>query len=148
MITAVIVVLGTTACGGSSPPPTPPLPAQREVAARFATALLTGDEAAARSLLLRPDEPAILFLVKRATDAWKPRRVSIQPPRRETGERWSFRYAGSRSFRDGRFVRENGRLIVVLVPSASGARVRYFSFANVRTRFSTHHDGQLLPSKR
>ncbi len=43
---------------------------------------------------------------------------------------------------------ERGDLVVFVAPSAAGAGVRFFGFENVRIRFSTHHDAQLLPSNR
>lgn len=126
----------------------PPPDAQRAVAARFARAVLHGDAAGARPLLLEANEPAMTFLLRRATVHWRNQRVTIRARPRHSGARWLFSYTSMRSFEDGRFEREDGGLVIVLAPSPSGARVRYFTFVDVRARYSTHHDGQLLPSKR
>ena len=148
LITCLVLVATSSACGGRDTPTLPSEAAQRTLAERFATALFRGDSAGARALLVRRDEPALVFLVRRATGRWRSQRVSIDLPARRHGDRWQLRYAGRRTYRDGRFETETGDLIVLVAPSAAGARVGFFGFANVRTRFSTHHDAQLLPSKR
>ena len=135
-------------CGGGGHGTSPRSDAQRTIAGRFADAVLHGDTPRARALLLHADDPAIDFLVRRATSRWKHQRVAIAHEPRSSGSRWTFGYAGTRSFADGRFAREDGSLLIVLASSQAGPRVRYFAFVNVRSRFSTHHDGQLLPSKR
>jgi hypothetical protein len=140
-----LAALTLAACGGHGQRQT--AGDDRAVATRFARAVFLGDRAGARSLLLHEHETAIDFLVSRATKRWRHQRVAIADGA-SSGERWTFRYAGTRSFSDGRFEREQGTLLVVLAASPAGARVRYFAFVNVNARYSTHHDGQLLPSKR
>jgi hypothetical protein len=122
--------------------------AQRTLAERFGAALFRGDAVGTRALLLRQDEPALVFLVRRATARWRQQHASIRLPARRGRDRWELRYAGRRTYRDGRFETETGDLVVLVAPSAAGARVRFFAFVHVSTRFSTHHDAQLLPSKR
>jgi hypothetical protein len=144
----MVLVAALSACGGKDTPTPPSETAQRTLAERFAAAVLHGDETAARALLVRRDEPALVFLVRRTTARWRTHQASIDLPARRHGYRWEVRYSGKRTYPDGRFERETGDLVVLVSPSTAGARVRFFGFANVRTRFSTHHDAQLLPSKR
>jgi len=120
---------------------------RREVAARFAHAVLRGDVAAARRALAR-NEPALVTLVRRAAAPWKVQHATVTPRPRRTGERWTFTYAGRRTYPDGRFETETGSLVVFVGPAARGAGVTYFLFTDVRRRFSTHHDSVLLPSNR
>jgi hypothetical protein len=147
-IGCLLVALALSACGGKTRVEAPSTVIQRDVAGRFAAALLRGDAAGARALLVGPDEAALVFLVRRAAAPWRTGHASIQLPARRTRDRWTFSYAGKRTYPDGRFDTESGDLVVLVVPSADGAGVRFFGFENVRTRFSTHHDAQLLPSKR
>ena len=121
---------------------------QRNVAGRFAAALLSGDAAGARALLVPTDDGALVFLVQQAVAPSSTQQASIRLPARRAGKRWTFSYARRRTYSDGRFETQRGDLVVVIVPSAAGASVEFFAFRNVRTRFSTHHDSQLLPSKR
>lgn len=144
----LLVALAVSGCGGKSTPSTLSPAVQRGVAERFAAALFRGDAAGARALLVTPDEAALVFLVQRAAAPWKKQHASIKPPARRTGRRWTFSYAGRRTHPDGRFETERGDLVVDVAPSAAGAGVRFFGFRNVRIRFSTHHDAQLLPSNR
>jgi hypothetical protein len=127
---------------------TSPDTVQRRVVERFANAVLDGDAAGARALLAHPDEEALLFLVERAARPWRGQHASIRLPARRNGDRWAISYTGTRTRKDGRFERERGDLLVLVAPSGRGARVAFFVFKNVRTRFSTHHDAQLLPSNR
>jgi hypothetical protein len=145
LIACLVLVTALSGCGGND---TPSEAAQRTMAERFATALLRGDAVGARALLVRGDEPALGFLVRRATARWRGHHASVDLPARRRSSRWVVRYAGRRTYSDGRFETETGDLVVLVGPSAAGARVRFFTFSHVRTRFSTHHDSQLLPSKR
>jgi hypothetical protein len=144
----VLIALALSGCGGATTPGTPSTATQRDVAGRFATAILHGDADAARGLLLHQDESALVYLVDQAAAPWKTQHASIRRPVRRAGTRWTFRYAGTRTQKDGRFEMERGDLVVFLVPSAAGASVRFFGFEHVFTRFGTHHDAQLLPSNR
>jgi hypothetical protein len=144
---ALLVLFATPGCGGSAVEP-PSAAAQRDVTERFASAVFSGDIEGARSLLVDADEPALVFLVRRAAAAWRRQHAVIHNPARRFGKRWTIRYSGTRTFADGRFERESGHLVVNVVPSATGARIRFFALAQVDRRFSSHHDGLLLPSKR
>jgi hypothetical protein len=136
----LLAVLALAACGGHD---TAPEAEQRAVAGRFAAAVLHGDESRARALLAPDDDGALAFLVRRAAGPWRAQHASLRPGRRGTGH-WTFAYAGTRSHDDGSFERERGDLVVFL----ADARVRFFAFRNVAVRYSTHHDSQLLPSRR
>jgi hypothetical protein len=127
-------------CGGPAAKERP----AREAAARFAAAVFRGDATGARALLARPDE--LGPRLRRTAARWSTGRA-VRVSARRTGDRWTFGYAGRRTHGDGRFETERGDLVVVVAPSAGG-RVRFFAFVHVRTRFSTHEDAQLLPSKR
>src|SRR4051794_2163702 len=144
----LLLALALTGCGGASTASAPPATVQRHVAERFAVAVFRGDAARARALLVARDEAALVFLVQRAAAPWRKQHATIGLPARRTGEHWTFRYAGRRTHRDGRFETERGDLVVDVAASAEGAGVRYFGFRNVRIRFSTHHDALLLPSNR
>ena len=128
---------------------TPSEAEQRDVAARFAAALLHGDGAAAGALLVEhADRAALGFLIQRAAAPWRIQHASIRPPVRRSGNRWTFSYAGRRTQRDGSFETESGHLVVFVARTAAGAGVEFFVFRDVRKRFSTHHDALLLPSNR
>jgi hypothetical protein len=141
----LVFTFAAAGCGGSK---TPSQALQREVAGRFAVALFRGDVRAARALLVRRDEGALVFLVERAAAPWRGQHASVSLPARPTGDRWAVSYEGTRTHADGRFESESGDLIVLVATSSRGAGVRFFGFTHVRTRFSTHHDSELLPSKR
>jgi hypothetical protein len=148
LIGCLLVVPALAGCGGAPPAKAPSLAGQRTVAGRFAAAVLHGDAAGARALLVRTDDGALAELVQRAAAPWRAQHVSIRLPARRHGNRWAFGYAGKRTQQDGSFETQNGDLVVVLAPSAAGARVQFFIFRNVHRLFSTHHDSQLPPSKR
>jgi hypothetical protein len=148
VIGCLLVALFASGCGRPADMQPSPTARQRDLAERFAAAVLDGDVIGARRLLVHPDEDALVFLVRRAAGPWVGQRVSIQLPARRTGRAWSIHYAGTRNHRDGTFERERGDLAVYVTASAKGAAVRYFMFRNVRTRYGTHHDAQLPPSKR
>jgi hypothetical protein len=148
LIGCLLVAFAVSGCGGEGTTNTTSLAVQRNVAGRFAAAVLRGDAAGARALLVRGDEAALVFLVQRAAAPWRIQHASIRLPARRTGSRWTFSYAGRRTHRDGSFETERGELVVFVAPSSAGAGVRFFVLTRVRTRYSTHHDAQLLPSNR
>jgi hypothetical protein len=148
LIGCLLVACLVSGCGGKPPIKTPSQAVQRNVAGRFAAALLRGDAAGARALLVPADDGALVFLVQQDVALWMTPRVSIQLPARRAGNSWTFNYARRRTHTDGRFETQRGDLVVFIGQSAAGASVEFFAFKNVRTRFSTHHDSQLPPSKR
>jgi hypothetical protein len=146
MVCALVAIL-VVGCGGRTME-TPSYTLQRDVAMRFAAAVVSGDAHGARALLVRSDEAALAFLVGRAAARWRIQHASLRLPGRRVGNRWTFRYAGIRTYRDGTFETETGDLVVFVTQTRGGAAVRFFALDHVRTRFSTHHDARLLPSKR
>lgn len=144
----LLVALVGAGCGGARAVDPPSLGMQRAVAGRFATALLHGDVAGARALLVHRGDRALEFLVQRAVASWKGQRASVRLPARHMGTYWAVSFARLQTHKDGTFVRQRGDLVLSVVPSAAGARVSFFALENVRTRFSTHRDSQLPPSKR
>ena len=127
---------------------TPSQAMQRKVAGRFAVALLRGDAAGARALLVPGGDGALIFLVQQAVAPWKAQPASILLPARRAGIYWAVSFARRRAGKDGTFERQTGDLVVSIAQSAAGASVAFFAFENVRSRFSTHRDSRLLPSKR
>ncbi len=126
----------------------PPGAVQRALAVRFASALLRGDGPRARNLLARDDDGSRVFLVEQAVTPWRSTQyVRIEPPSR-AGDAWTFGFVRRRTEPDGRFQTQEGDIVVIVGPSAAAAGIEFFAFKYVRTRFSTHHDAQLLPSKR
>jgi hypothetical protein len=149
LIGCLLVTCAVSACSGTPTTTKTPSPeVQRAVAGRFATAVLRGDAAGARALLVPADDEALVFLVQRASAPWRAQHASIRLPARRAGNRWTFGYAGRRTQSDGRFETQTGDLVVLIAPSTAGAGVEFFAFRHVRKRFSTHHDAQLLPSER
>jgi hypothetical protein len=144
----LLFAFAVSGCGGTTTMNTPSVAVQRVVAERFAAAVFHGDTAGARALLVAPDEAALVFLVQRAAAPWRRQHATVRAAARRIGERWTFSYAGRRTHPDGRFETESGDLVVDVALSADGAGVRFLGFRNVRIRFSTHHDSQLLPSNR
>jgi hypothetical protein len=144
----LLVALVVSGCGGKATVKTPSQAVQRDVAGRFAAALLRGDAAGARALLVPGADGALGFLVQQAVAPWRAQRASFQLPARRAGIYWAVSFARGRGNKDGTFERQRGELVVSVAASAAGAGVAFFEFENVRTRFSTHRDSQLLPSKR
>jgi hypothetical protein len=149
VIGCLLIAIAVTGCGGTRTTKPPSGAQSRDVAGRFAAAVLRGDAPGARALLVRTaDQAALGSLVDRAAAPWKSQHASIRLPARRDGDRWTFRYTGRRTHRDGRFETERGNIVVFTGRSAGGIGVRYLVFSDVRRRFSTHHDAQLLPSNR
>jgi len=144
----LLVAFAVSGCGERTTMKLPSQAVQRDVAGRFAAALLRGDAAGARALLVPADDGSRVALVLQAVATSGAQRALIRLPARRAGRRWTFSYARRRTYGDGRFERQRGDLVVFIAPSAAGAGVEFFAFRNVRTRFSTHHDSQLLPSRR
>jgi len=148
LIVFLLVAVAAAGCGGTKVVDAPSPAMQRAVAGRFAAALLHGDVAGARALLVHRGDGALEFLVQRAVAPWKAQRASVQLPARRVGKYWAVSFARRRTYKDGTFVRQRGDLVMATAPSAAGARVSFFALENLHTRFSTHRDSQLPPSKR
>jgi len=148
LVGCLLFPLVVSGCGTKPTTPTPSQAVQRDVAGRFSTALLRGDVEGARGLLAPRKDEALELLVQDAVAPWRGRRVSIQLPPRRAGEYWAVGFARRRTQRDKTFETQRGDLLVTVALSAIGPRVTFFTFENLVTRYSTHRDSQLLPSKR
>ncbi len=148
LIGCLLAALVVSGCGTKPTTPRPSQAVQRSVAGRFSTALLRGDVGAARALLAPRGDGALAFLVQESVAPWRGRRVSIQLPPRRVGKYWAVGFARRRTQRDKTFETQRGDLLVTVALSAIGVRVTFFTFENLVTRYSTHRDSQLLPSKR
>lgn len=148
VIGCLLVALVVSGCAGHATVKTPSEAVQRNVAGRFASAVLRGDTAGARALLVPTENAALAALVEWAATPWRSHHASIRLPARRAGDRWTFSFAGERPQGGGRFEKQSGDLVVVVASSRAGARVRSFILSHVRTLFSTHHDSVLQPSKR
>jgi hypothetical protein len=135
-------------CGGSASGEEPSIGAQRDVARQFAEAIFRGQTDAAVGLLTEPHDPALSWLAKRAARPWKAHHASVRLPGRQTGRRWTFRYAGTRTHSNGSFEEVRGEIVIVLAASSGRAGVEFFLLRHGITRFGTHHDSLLLPSNR
>jgi hypothetical protein len=147
-IGCLLASLTVSGCGGPTTAKPPSQAVQRVIAGRFAAAVLRGDDAAASALLVRTDDGALPAVVQWAAAPWKTHPASIRLPPRHTGDSWTFRYVGRIPQGRGGFETRSGDLGVVVGSSAAGAGGRLFTVSHVRRDFSTHHDSQLLPSKR
>ena len=148
LIGCLLIAVAVSGCGGKTTAKMPSAAVQSSVAGRFAAALLRGDDAGARALLVPGGDGALEFLVEQAVAPWRAQHASVQLPPRRVGSYWTVSFARRRTQRDGTFERQRGDLLVSIAPSAAGASVAFFAFENLHTRFSTHHDALLLPSKR
>jgi hypothetical protein len=142
---AVLVVAG---CSGHTRTYTTSPAEQRRVAAQFANALLRGDAPRASRLLVSDPDGSRAYLVRLNADPWKATQSVSVEAAGHARDAWTFRYVRRRTQNDGTFQTQRGDLAVLLRATAAGARVEYFVFSRVRTRFSTHHDSLLLPSNR
>ena len=80
-----LVAFTVLGCGGTTALKTPSRAAQRNVAGRFATAVLRGDDVGARALLVHSDDGALASLVQWAAAPWRNHHASIRLPARRTG---------------------------------------------------------------
>jgi hypothetical protein len=133
-------LLGLAAGGGHAASPA----AQRAVAGQFARALVEGRTARAQSLLAHGVDPVVPELVRRLA------RTGGELRSRGTQEergRWVFAYFRQVTRPDGSFTRETGQVVVDQANGRTPA-VRFFGLRRREIAYSTHHDAQLLPSKR
>jgi hypothetical protein len=146
---ALLALLALAGCGGTGSPSDPPVSAQRDVAQRFARAILSGRAHAAVTLLVHPGDDGLSRQAASAAAPWKAGPATIRFPGTHRGNHWTFRYAGTHNHRDGRFEQVRGDLVVVVAGSRKGAAaVEFFALIHETKRFSTHHDSVLLPSNR
>jgi hypothetical protein len=144
----VVACFVANGCGGSASATHTSVAAQRDVAQRFAEAIVHGNAGAATTLLVRPDGGDLSSLVTRYADPWKARHATVSLPGRRAGRQWIFGFAGTHTHRDGSFERLRGHILVVVMASSKRPRVSFFAYRNDHVRFGTHHDSVLMPSNR
>jgi hypothetical protein len=140
-LAVAFVVLCLAACGDAHKPSR----AEQQATARaFAVAVVAGRAPAARALVAKHADPAVLEQAKRLSADFAEHRGRLVGQPRQTGAaQWAFTYRRRINGKKGSFSREHGYLVV---DTADGV-----TFAAIIGRvidYSTHHDSVLLPSKR
>jgi hypothetical protein len=139
-----LVICAAAGCGDRAARPT----AQRSVATEFADALLAGRAQQAQSLVARDADPVVGQQVARLTAPFTAQRGFLRAPVRRSGDaQWAFPYRRRVDPGHGVFTRETGWLVVDM-SSSSPPRVEFAAILARDVVYSTHHDAQLLPSKR
>jgi len=137
------VVLCVVGCGTSHPSQAE----QRATARAFAEEVVAGHAPAARSLVAKHADKAVREQATRlAADFARHPAHLVGQPRRSGEAQWAFTYRRRVNGKNGAFSRERGFLVVDTGGAAGGV-----TFAAIIGRvidYSTHHDAQLLPSKR
>jgi hypothetical protein len=136
----LVAAAALAACGGNAASPE----AQRAVAWQFARALVEGRAASAQSLLADGVDPVVPELVRRLA---RPGGVLRSRGKEDERNQWLFAYFRQVTKPDGSFTRETGQVVVDLTGGHSPA-VKFFGLRNREIAYSTHHDAQLMPSKR
>jgi hypothetical protein len=136
-------------CGGSVAREQAPAPPRgREVAQRFAEAIVRGEGQAAVALLANANDGPLSWLAKRSAASWKDEHGIVRLREAPSPGRWVFRYDGTRTHDDGRFEQVSGHILVVVGSSSRGVGVEFFSLRTDEVRYGTHRDSVLLPSNR
>jgi hypothetical protein len=131
-------------CGRSQASPT----AQRAVATEFAHAVVAGHAKTAEHLVAGDADPVVRQQVARLTAPFKSHPGLLRSNGRRSGDaQWAFPYRRRVNRRQGAFSRETGWLVVDMSGS-SPPRVKFAAVIAREIVYSTHHDAQLLPSKR
>ncbi len=99
-------------------------------------------------MLANPQDGALDGVVRASAALWKRQHATVRPAPTHAGDRWTFRYSGTRVRGDGAYEQRSGRLVVVITGAEARARVDFFAFTREVTVLRTHHDSQLLPSVR
>jgi hypothetical protein len=136
----LICVVG---CGTSHPSRSE----QRATARSFAEAVVAGHADAARSYVAKDADSAVREQASRLSAAF------VQTPghligqsRRSGTAQWAFTYRKRVSGKKGAFSRERGILVVDTGSDSPG--VSFAAILGRQIAYSTHHDSELLPSKR
>jgi hypothetical protein len=120
---------------------------QRATARAFAEAVVAGHADAARSYVAKNADPAVREQASRLSAAFvhTPGHLIGQSRRSGTAQ-WAFAYRKRVNGKKGAFSRERGILVVDTASDAPG--VSFAAILGRQIAYSTHHDSQLLPSKR
>jgi hypothetical protein len=144
----LVACCAVSGCGGSAAREQTSAPSGREVAQRFAEAIVRGDGQAAVALLADADDRPLSWLAKRSAASWKDEHGIVRLREAPSTGRWVFRYDGMRTHDDGRFEQVSGHILVVVGRSPRGVGVEFFSLRTDDARYGTHRDSVLLPSNR
>jgi len=138
-----LAVAATAGCGGSGRP-APTAAEERALAVRFARAVVRGEPARAAALVDAGDATT-QELARRLAAASRGHSGTLRLPASRTApHRWQVAYVRRIPGADGAFERETGRIVVEL----AGGAVADVAIRDRELVLSTHHDAQLLPSKR
>jgi hypothetical protein len=137
------VVLCAVGCSTSRPSRTE----QRATARAFAEEIIAGRAGVARSFVAKHADPAVREQVAllSATFAHHPAHL-VGQARRSGESQWAFAYRRRVNGRNGAFSREHGFLVVDTGRGTPG--VTFAAILGRQIEYSTHHDSELLPSKR
>jgi hypothetical protein len=99
-------------------------------------------------LLERGVDPVVPELVRRLAAPGRRHPGVIRSRGTDEGRgRWTFAYFRQVTKPGGAFTRETGQVVVDLAGGRTPS-VRFFGLRNREISYSTHHDSQLMPSKR
>ena len=136
----LICVVG---CGTSRPSRSE----QRATARSFAEAVVAGRADAARSYVAKNADQAVREQASRLSAAFaRAHGHLIGNPRRSGTAQWAFAYRKRVNGKKGAFSRERGILVVDTASDSPG--VSFAAILGRQISYSTHHDSELLPSKR
>ncbi|MGZ4334948.1 MAG: hypothetical protein ACXVRJ_11850 [Gaiellaceae bacterium] len=139
-----MLACATAGCGHERASPA----AQRAVATDFARAVVAGRAQPALRLIAHGADPVVGQQVARLTAPFTAHRGSLRSRGKRSGDaQWAFPYRRRVNGRHGAFTRETGWLVVDTSDSAP-PRVKFAAILARNVTYSTHHDAQLLPSKR
>jgi hypothetical protein len=140
---AACLVLCVVGCGTSHPSRSE----QRATARAFAEEVVAGHGDAARSYVAKGAAPAVREQAARLSAAFAhtPGHL-VGEPRRSGTAQWAFAYTKRVNGKKGAFSRERGILVVDTGSDAPG--VTFAAILGRQIAYSTHHDSELLPSKR
>jgi hypothetical protein len=139
-LAAVCVVLCAVGCGSSHPS----LSEQRATARAFAGEVVAGHARAAASYVAKHSDRAVRQQAALlSADFAKHRAHLVGEPRRTGVSQWAFAYRRRINGKNGAFSRERGFLVV-----DTGDGVTFAAIIGRVIDYSTHHDSELLPSKR
>jgi hypothetical protein len=138
------LVLCSLGCGA---PHHPPLSEQKASASAFAEDVVAGRARDAEARVAKHADRAVHEQVIRlSADFARHRARLVGRPRRTGAAQWAFAYRRRVNGPNGRFSREHGFLVVDTGGDEPG--VTFAAIIGRVIEYSTHHDSELLPSKR